>query len=78
LVIHDLASGKQRSIPRAIPVYNGCRRMSLHPDGKRFLLDVSEQKYDIWILEGLPQPETGIARLWRNWRPAPSGWSELR
>jgi len=40
---------------------------SLHRDGKRLALTRNENKYDIWMLEGLPRPETGWMRIFRHW-----------
>jgi hypothetical protein len=41
---------------------------SFHPDGKRLALSRNETRFDIWMLEGLPHPETGWMRLFRHWR----------
>jgi len=31
---------------------------SMHPDGKRFLTSFSKFPFDIWLLEGFPQPHS--------------------
>jgi Tol biopolymer transport system component len=41
--------------------------LSLHPDGKRMCYTRNENKYDIFVLDGLPRPATGWLRLFRHW-----------
>ena len=43
------------------------RGASLHPDGKRLAYQRAEQKYDIWLMEGLPEPASGWLKLFRHW-----------
>jgi Tol biopolymer transport system component len=44
------------------------RNAWLHPDGKRMMYSRVEPNSDIWLLDGLPRPETGFMRLFRHWR----------
>jgi hypothetical protein len=39
----------------------------LTPDGKRLAITRNENRYDVWMLDGLPRPETGWMRLFRHW-----------
>ena len=41
--------------------------LNLHPDGKRMCYTRNENKYDIFVLDGLPRPATGWLRLFRHW-----------
>jgi len=36
---------------------------SVHPDGKRMLVQVGRIAYDLWLAEGFAQP----APAWRRW-----------
>lgn len=44
------------------------RGVSVHPDGKRLAVWVERTLSDLWLLEGLPVPTTGIERLFRKWK----------
>jgi hypothetical protein len=39
------------------------RGVWLHPDGKRMVYTRNELNHDIWMLEGLPRPETDWRRI---------------
>ena len=68
LVPLDVATGREGAavaLPLTGTVYVGF--MSLNPDGKRFAIHVNDLKYDLWMIEGFPQPAQGLARLWKNW-----------
>ena len=53
----------QKSVPLNLPASATVAGFSLHPDGKSFLTSVSKPRYDIWLMEGFPQP-----RRWPFWR----------
>jgi hypothetical protein len=40
---------------------------SIHPDGKRVLAQVGGVRYDLYVLEGFPQPARGWMRWLRHW-----------
>ena len=40
--------------------------LCLHPDGKRMCYSRSENRYDVFVLDGLPRPATGWLRLFRH------------
>ena len=44
---------------------------SVHPDGKRVLLQVGGLRYDLWLAEGFAQPMTGWRRWFRRWDVQP-------
>ena len=52
------------------------RGISLHPDGKRFLLTTGNLRYNISIAEGFAQPETGWRSWFRRWRIPPPPQAE--
>jgi len=57
LVPIDVASGDEKNpvtLPLSGPVYVG--NMAIHPDGKRFAVHTNQLKYDLWMIEGFPQP----------------------
>jgi hypothetical protein len=41
---------------------------SLHPDGKSFLTTISKLPFDIWMIQGFPQPRA------RNWLERFADW----
>jgi serine/threonine protein kinase len=43
--------------------------MSLHPDGKRFLVTTHSQPVDLWLAKGFSVPERGWLRWLRHWAP---------
>lgn len=50
----DVATGIERRVsdvdlPPGVP---GMRGISMHPDGKRFLVSIGDFSYDIWMMEG--------------------------
>jgi hypothetical protein len=69
LVTVEVESGRVlRSLPIQDSSILGFMGGSLHPDGKRLALTGIGGASDIWILEGIPRPETGWMRLFRHWR----------
>jgi hypothetical protein len=57
LAAFSVSDGREKKVtPLALPVSAMVVGFSLHPDGKRFVTSVGEARYDIWLLEGLPQP----------------------
>lgn len=65
----DVSTGAEKMIgavdlPAAVQSIAG---FSIHPDGKRALMSISKQPFDIWMLEGFDQPvENWLARLFRR------------
>jgi hypothetical protein len=54
----------------------GILSFSPHPDGRRIAVAAGRLNYDLWMMEGFPQPATGVARLFRHWEVrAPSALS---
>ncbi len=43
------------------------RAASMHPNGKHLAYTRSEANYDLWLMDGLPQPATGWQKLFRHW-----------
>ncbi|MFN7648418.1 MAG: protein kinase domain-containing protein [Acidobacteriota bacterium] len=70
----DVDSGRElRSVLAQIDPKTTARAFSPSPDGSRFLLEVFRPNSDLWLIEGVPQPAAGLARLWTRWiAPAPS------
>ncbi|MCX6585564.1 MAG: hypothetical protein NTX13_03150 [Acidobacteria bacterium] len=70
----DVDSGRElRSVLAQIDPKTTPRTFSPSPDGSRFLLEVFRPNSDLWLIEGVPQPAAGLARLWTRWTaPAPS------
>jgi hypothetical protein len=69
LLTVEVESGRVlRSLPIQDSSFAGFMGGSLHPDGKRLALTALGGASDIWMLEGLPRPETGFMRLFRHWR----------
>jgi serine/threonine protein kinase len=69
LVTREVDSGREIkrvtvALDRPLTMY----RLSLHPDGTRFLTNVGQMPYDIWIAEGFAQPTTGWTRWLRHWK----------
>jgi serine/threonine protein kinase len=52
------------------PSYN-LLDFSIHPDGRRMIICAGELKYDLWMLEGAPQPAKGLRRFWNHWVDRP-------
>jgi serine/threonine protein kinase len=49
--------GRQKKVtPLNLPLSVTIQGFSLHPDGKSFATSVGTARYDIWLLEGFPQP----------------------
>ena len=49
--------GREKKItPLDLPLSVTIEGFSLHPDGKSFAISVGTARYDIWLLEGFPQP----------------------
>ncbi|MGH7488632.1 MAG: hypothetical protein ACREMY_23985, partial [bacterium] len=40
---------------------------TVHPDGTRLIICAGDLKYDLWMLEGAPQPARGLRRIWSHW-----------
>jgi Tol biopolymer transport system component/predicted Ser/Thr protein kinase len=51
----------------AVPTIAAVGNLSFHPDGKRIAFSMQQNLYDIWMLDGLPRPVTGVMRLLRHW-----------
>jgi Tol biopolymer transport system component len=68
LVTYDVLSGRRIS-SAPLDVAPGARvaHLSLHPDGRRVAVEVQQEEYDIWMMEGFPRPTTGWMRLLRHW-----------
>lgn len=70
LTTFDVETGREISSviaeldPKTTP-----RTFSPSPDGSRFLIEVLRPNSDLWLIEGIPQPATGLARLWARWVP---------
>jgi Tol biopolymer transport system component len=57
LAAFSVPDGREKKVtPLALPVSAMLDGFSLHPNGKSFVTSVGEARYDIWLLEGLPQP----------------------
>jgi len=73
LAVLEVPSGRElrsEPIPRdAVGTYP-----AVHPSGRRIAYRVPALAYDLWMMD-MPQPTTGLARLWRKWTlpPEPSG-----
>ncbi|MCA2966531.1 MAG: protein kinase [Acidobacteriaceae bacterium] len=66
----DPDSGRElRAVPMQIDPKTTPRAFSPSPDGSRFLLEVFRPNSDLWLIEGIPQPAAGLARLWTRWAP---------
>jgi Tol biopolymer transport system component len=68
LVVVDVASGRElKSAPLEIDRDDGIWTLSCHPDGRRVAITTGRLRYDIWMIEGFPQPARGWMRLLRHW-----------
>jgi dipeptidyl aminopeptidase/acylaminoacyl peptidase len=62
----SVPDGREKKVaPLDLPLSATIQGFSLHPDGKSFATSVGTARYDIWLLEGFPQPQ-------------PHRWSFLR
>jgi hypothetical protein len=68
LLTVEVESGR---VLRTLPIEDagslGFTGGSLHPDGKRLVVTRMDGSTDIWMLDGLPRPESGWMRLFRHW-----------
>jgi serine/threonine protein kinase len=66
----DVETGREvRSVVAQIDPKSTPRGFSPSPDGRRFLIEILRPNSDLWLIEGVPQPATGLARLWTRWLP---------
>ena len=66
LVTHDAATGAElKSITLATD--GEVRSISVHPDGNRIAVDLTESRLDLWMMEGFPRPAVGWERLFWRW-----------
>ena len=64
LITWDVPTGrKMRSVTLQVKPGEMVNRFSVHPDGKRILVQVGRIAYDLWLAEGFAQP----APAWRRW-----------
>jgi Tol biopolymer transport system component len=57
LAAFGLPDGREKKVtPLNLPLSVTISGFSLHPDGKSFATSVATARYDIWLLEGFPQP----------------------
>lgn len=70
LTTFDAETGRElRSVVAQLDPKTTPRSFSPSPDGARFLIEVLRPNSDLWLIEGIPQPATGLARLWTRWIP---------
>lgn len=70
LTTFDVETGRElRSVIAQLDPKTTPRSFSPSPDGSRFLIEVLRPNSDLWLIEGIPQPATGLARLWTRWVP---------
>jgi Tol biopolymer transport system component len=77
----DAATGsRQRSVRFDLDSSDLIDAFSVHPDGKRVLLQVGGFRYDLWLAEGFAQPMTGWRSWFRRWnvQQSPPGAAELQ
>jgi dipeptidyl aminopeptidase/acylaminoacyl peptidase len=68
----DAATGSvERSIQFDLNSTDLIDAFSVHPDGRRVLLQVGGLRYDLWLAEGFAQPATGWRRWFRHWDVQP-------
>jgi serine/threonine protein kinase len=71
-VIDTMTSKAQRTIQFDLAPADQISSFSVHPDGKRILLSTGGLRYDLWMVEGFPQPAKGWMSWLRHWEiPAP-------
>jgi serine/threonine protein kinase len=64
LITWDVATGRKlRSVTLQVKPGEMVNRFSVHPGGKRILVQVGRVAYDLWLAEGFAQP----APAWRRW-----------
>mgnify|MGYP003865288379 CR=1 FL=1 len=64
IVTWDVATGRKlRSVVLQTKPGEMVNHFSVHPDGKRILVQVGRIAYDLWLAEGFAQP----APAWRRW-----------
>lgn len=72
LTSFDVLTGKEvRKTTAKLDGKAMARSFSPSPDGEHFLIEVLRANSDLWLIEGIPQPATGLARLWKRWLPPP-------
>ncbi len=72
LTSFDVLTGKElRSVTAKLDGKATPRSFSPSPDGEHFLIEILRANSDLWLIEGIPQPATGLARLWTRWLPPP-------
>jgi serine/threonine protein kinase/Tol biopolymer transport system component len=68
LIVVDVQTRKVRQIVAFdLPTADTINSFSVHPDGKRALLTVGGQRYDLWMAEGFAQPAKGWKSWFRHW-----------
>jgi Tol biopolymer transport system component/predicted Ser/Thr protein kinase len=68
LLTVEVESGRVlRNLPILDASFFGFMGGSLHPDGTRLAVTGFEATSDIWMLEGIPRPESGWMRIFRHW-----------
>ena len=68
----DVVTGREiRTVTAQLDAKTTPRSFSPSPDGGRFLIEVLRPNSDLWLIEGIPQPSRGLARLWTRWLPPP-------
>jgi len=68
----DVVTGREiRTVTAELDAKTTPRSFSPSPDGGRFLIEVLRPNSDLWLIEGIPQPSRGLARLWTRWLPPP-------
>jgi Tol biopolymer transport system component len=68
----DVSSGRQRVVADlgpSPPVNNPVQGFSVSPDGRSVLASFVRMRGDLWLLEGLQQPQSVWRRLWNRASP---------
>jgi serine/threonine protein kinase/WD40 repeat protein len=66
--VMDIATSKiVRKIDFDLPAADCISWFSIHPDGKRILLETGGSRLDLWMAEGFAQPTTGWKSLFAHW-----------
>ncbi len=69
-VVDVAAARAVRTIELEIPRADMVQSFSIHPDGKRMLVQSGGLRYDLYLAEGFPQPSRGLLRWFRHWDAA--------
>ena len=70
LAVIDVPSGRElRSDPLPSPPTEA-EEFTIHPSGRRVAYTSLALAYDLWMMD-MPQPATGLARLWKKWTLPP-------